>query len=246
MTDAPAITEITDRDIAVLCANIYTAQSSDGWAQLELSDDGIAFGIKDLGPANALIFRGTKTLHDWLCDFEVFADPEEHAELGPVHPGFFRGLPELWDRLKPKLTEKPCIIAGHSLGAARASLFTGLMALNGHLPLRRLCFGEPRPGFPKAGSIIAKVHGRSYRNGNGRAHDLVTEVPFTTWIEDYVHPTALVPVCEPPTDDDVKRDALFAWHSFTLYALAVPKTPIAMAQRSGSESDYLIGSKFWF
>ena len=177
MTDAPTITVITDRDIAELCANIYTAQSPGEWEQLELPPDGIAFGIKDLGPATALIFRGTKTLPDWLRDLEAFADPDEHADLGPVHPGFFEG---------------------------------------------------PRPGFPQAGSIIAEVRGRSYRNGNGRAHDLVTDVPFTTWIEDYVHPTALVPVCWPPTDDDVQRDALFAWHSFTLYALAVPDNPIAI------------------
>jgi hypothetical protein len=228
MTDAPTITVITDRDIAELCANIYTAQSPGEWEQLELPPDGIAFGIKDLGPATALIFRGTKTLPDWLRDLEAFADPDEHADLGPVHPGFFEGLPELWDRLKTTLTKKPCIIAGHSLGAARASLFTGLMVLDDCPPLRRLCFGEPRPGFPQSGSIIAEVRGRSYRNGNGRAHDLVTDVPFTTWIEDYVHPTALVPVCWPPTDDDVQRDALFAWHSFTLYALAVPDNPIAI------------------
>jgi hypothetical protein len=63
MTDAPTITVITDRDIAELCANIYTAQSPGEWEQLELPPDGIAFGIKDLGPATALIFRGTKSPH---------------------------------------------------------------------------------------------------------------------------------------------------------------------------------------
>jgi hypothetical protein len=29
-----------------------------------------------------------------------------------------------------------------------------------------------------------------------------TDVTFTTWIEDYVHPTPLIPVCAPPTDAD--------------------------------------------
>jgi lipase (class 3) len=219
---------ITDHDIAALCAAIYAppGQLPAAWDQLELPADGIAFGIKDLGAAVALVFRGSVTVADWLCDAETVADPFEHAGLGPVHPGFFAGLPELWMRLKQTLTAKPCIVAGHSLGAGRASLFTGLMVLDGHTPLRRLCFGEPRPGFPKAASIVAAANGRSYRNGNGRAHDLVTDVPFTTFIEDYVHPTPLAPVCAPPSDADVQRDALFAWHSMTLYASVTPALTI--------------------
>ena len=131
-------------------------------------------------------------------------DPLEHDGLGPVHPGFFAGLPELWDRLKNTLTNKPCVVAGHSLGAARASLFTGLMVLADHPPVRRLCFGEPRSGFPQSASIIAEVRARSFCNGNGRAHVLVTDVPFTTWIEDYVHATPLIPISVPPSEEDVE------------------------------------------
>lgn len=218
---------ITDHDIAELCAGIYaTGQPPVAWDLFDLPPDGIAFGIKDLGAAKALIFRGSVTVQDWLCDAEAVADPFQHAGLGPVHPGFFAGLPELWARLKPTLSEKPCIVAGHSLGAGRASLFTGLMVLDGATPLRRVCFGEPRPAFPQAGAIIAEAGGRSYCNANGRAHDLVTDVPFTTWIEDYVHPTALAPVCAPPTEADVTRDALFAWHSMSLYASVTPAVTI--------------------
>lgn len=217
---------ITDHDIADLCLGIYDGEPPVQWDQLELPADGISFGIKDLGAAVALIFRGSITIDDWLRDAEAVADPFVQEGLGPVHPGFFAGLPELWARLKPTLIKKPCIVAGHSLGAGRASLFTGLMVLDGHPPLRRVCFGEPRPGFPKSAGIVATVSGRSYRNGNGRAHDLVTDVPFTTWIEDYVHPTPLAPVCAPPSDADVQQDALFAWHSMTLYASATPSVPI--------------------
>jgi hypothetical protein len=216
----PAV--ITDRDIADLCADIYLNPDPVDWSVLELPPDGIAFGIKDFGPALALIFRGSVTLVDWLRDAEVVADPLMHDRLGPVHPGFFEGLPELWARLRPTLAAKPCIVAGHSLGAGRASLLTGLMVLDSQPPIWRLCFGEPRPAFPQGGAIIAKVRGRSFCNGNGRAHDLVTDVPFTTWIEDYVHPTPLVPVCAPPTETQVRQDVLFAWHSMTLYDKAAP------------------------
>jgi hypothetical protein len=70
------------------------------------------------------------------------------------------------------------------------------------------------------------VRSRSYCNANGRAHDLVTDVPFTSWIEDYVHPTPLVPICAPPSDADVQRDIFFAWHAMRLYASATPDIPI--------------------
>jgi len=216
---------VTEQDIAQLCLDIYTAQPGQ-WDQLELPADGVAFGIKDFPEATALIFRGSVTLQDFLRDAEAIADPLSHGGLGPVRPGFFDGLSELWTRLKPKLTTKPCIVAGHSLGAARASLFTGLMVLDGKAPVRRLCFGEPRPGFPQAGSIIATVRSRSYRNANGRAHDLVTDVPFTTWLEDYVHPTPLSPISAPPSDQEVQRDILFAWHAMSLYASKTPAIQI--------------------
>jgi Lipase (class 3) len=216
----------TEHDVAELCLAIYQEPQTVEWDELELPLDGVAFGIKNLDQSVALIFRGSVTLPDWLRDGEAVADPLEHEGLGPVHPGFFAGLPELWDQLKPVLIDRKCIIAGHSLGAARASLLTGLMVLDGCPPVRRLCFGEPRPGFPQAGTVIASVRGRSYCNGNGRAHDLVTDVPFTTWIEDYVHPTPLIPVCAPPSDADVQRDILFAWHAMALYASITPAIPI--------------------
>lgn len=214
----------TDSDIAQLCLDIYSG--SDAFDQAELPDDGIAFGIKDLGPVVALIFRGSATLPDFIHDSEAIADPLEHDGLGPVHPGFFAGLPALWDRLENALTQKPCVVAGHSLGAARASLFTGLMVLANHPPVRRLCFGEPRSGFPQSASIIAEVRARSFCNGNGRAHDLVTDLPFTTWVEDYVHATPLIPMGVPPTVGDVERYLIFAWHPMALYARGTPAVTI--------------------
>jgi hypothetical protein len=218
----------SERDIANMCLNIYPggAPPAGGWDLIEIPPTGIAFGLKDFGDTVAVIFRGSTTIDDFVRDAEAVADPFEHAGLGPVHPGFFAGLPELWARLKPRLNNRKCIVAGHSLGAARASLFTGLMILDKQPPVRRLCFGEPRPGFPKSAQIIATVRGRSYFNSNGRAHDLVPDVPFTTFIEDYVHPTPLVPVTAPPTDADVLEYLIFAWHPMRLYASVTPDIPI--------------------
>jgi hypothetical protein len=78
----------TDRDIAQLCLAIYSGAGQ--WDQIELPDDGIAFGVKDLGSVIAVIFRGTATPPDFIHDAECVADPLEHDELGPVHPGFLR------------------------------------------------------------------------------------------------------------------------------------------------------------
>jgi hypothetical protein len=83
---------ITDHDIAALCADIYSPEPQAMWTQRVLPFDGVAYGIKDFETAVALVFRGSATLNDWLRDAEAVADPLDHGELGPVHPGFFQGL----------------------------------------------------------------------------------------------------------------------------------------------------------
>jgi Lipase (class 3) len=144
--------------------------------QLEVPPDGVAFGIKEYPEGIALIFRGSVTLQDWLRNAEAIADPSPHEGLGPVHPGFFAGLPELWTRLKPRLTQKPCIVAGHSLGAARASLFTGLMVLDGKPPVRRLCFEEPRPDAARSDLRAAERCRRAVRHSLRLARDAAVRI----------------------------------------------------------------------
>jgi hypothetical protein len=41
-----------------------------------------------------------------------------------------------------------------------------------------------------------------------------------------VHPRPLASICAPPSDADVRRDILFAWHAMRLYASATPVIPI--------------------
>jgi hypothetical protein len=86
---------VTEHDIAALCLGIYPGQPPIEWDEVELPDDGIAFGLESFDTVTAVIFRGSVTLADWLRDGETAADPLEHGGLGPVHPGFFAGLPEL-------------------------------------------------------------------------------------------------------------------------------------------------------
>ena len=133
---------ISEHDIAQLCLDIYQGQPAQ-WDQLEVPPDGVAFGIKEFPEGIALIFRGSATLQDWLRNAEAIADPSAHQGLGPVHPGFFAGLPELWTRLKPRLTQKPCIVAGtlSSLALLRKATSSSQVAVGvwrGAWPIARL------------------------------------------------------------------------------------------------------------
>src|SRR4029077_2589896 len=76
---------VTEHDIAALCLGIYPGQPPIEWDEVELPDDGIAFGLKSFDTVTAVIFRGSVTLADWLRDGETVADPLEQ------HPRCFRG-----------------------------------------------------------------------------------------------------------------------------------------------------------
>jgi hypothetical protein len=158
--------------------------------------------------------------------FDFRADPI-FTRIGHVHDGFHIGMERVWAELRPQLRQ-PAIITGHSLGAGRAAILTGLMVKDGVPPISRVVFGEPKPGFADLAELIAAVPGRSYRNGDGVHHDLITDVPFSFPPVEYAHPTPIIPVCAPPPADD--RWGAFCWHHIELYeaALAQPVVPVSV------------------
>jgi hypothetical protein len=216
----------SDAGVAALCNAIYAYPGFPriGFDHLEApdQDDGVCWGLKKLGDIDCLVLRGSVTPQDWLRDFAALANPFAHIALGPVHPGFLAGMEAAWAAMKPRLGRK-VIVAGHSLGAGRAAILTGLMVLDGRAPLTRLTFGEPRPGFPQLAKLIDRVPARSYRNGNGVAYDLITDVPIAIGIEDYVHPCHLSDVCEEPGPNWTRRWGVFAWHAMPLYLAALER-----------------------
>ncbi|MHB8885797.1 MAG: lipase family protein [Methylovirgula sp.] len=219
-------------------------------------DDGICWGLKRVGGSglasgiDVVVLRGSVTQQDWFRDFDALADPfesgearlaavlhhlgfpiegaaEDHAFLGPVHPGFLAGMEEAWAAMRPLLREN-VIIAGHSLGAARAAILTGLMVHHANLhkgpaPLACITFGQPRPGFALLAKYIADVPQRSYCNGNGSLVDMITEVPIALGPEDYVHPHPLTNVCEEPGPSWKQQWGIFAWHAMPLYLRALER-----------------------
>jgi len=189
-------------------------------------DDGtdyiqVCWGIKKIDDFDIIVFRGSKTLEDWLRDFDALENPITDDDLGPCHPGFLAGIRESWQKIKPLISNNT-IITGHSLGAARATILTAIMILDNVIPIQRIVFGEPRPGGSKLASIVSKIEGLSYRNGDSINHDLVTDLPWSfPPIEPYQHPTPLEHINIEPSETDKKTLSIFAWHALDCYIAAM-------------------------
>jgi hypothetical protein len=239
---------LSDVMIATICNALYAypGYAPVVWDHLEQpeSDDGICWAIKRIAGVDLVVLRGSRTQQDWLRDFDALAwpfDPKvpgfasrffgfdltvkasDRDFLGPVHPGFLAGMDDAWAAMKPLLGPR-VIVTGHSLGAARAAILTGIMVHDGKPPLECITFGQPRPGFPQLGKFIAGVPQTSYCNGNGSVIiDMVTEVPLAIGPEDYCHPHPLTAVHEEPSVPWFERYGVFAYHGMPLYLVALEK-----------------------
>lgn len=215
----------TDADLVNLCSLIYSPTAVTGdWDYLDLGpDDGICLALKKLDGCDVIVFRGSITVRDWVDDIMVLpigSIGPLKTVMGNVHAGFYAGMPKVWAELKPLITQ-PVVVTGHSLGASRADILCGLMIADGTPPVLRVVFGEPKPGLMDFAAYIAKVPGRSYRNGNDRDHDVVTDVPMLFPPLQFVHPTPIVVVTAAPTGDLFSRYGLFSWHHIQLYQAAI-------------------------
>ena len=145
----------SDAAIVALCAEIYRPSAIAGsFDHYDAGmDDGICWALKRLDGFDVVIFRGSVTLWDWLRDFRALATP---SRIGHVHNGFHAGMEHMWADLKPLLSQ-PTIVAGHSLGAARADVLAALMTVDGVPPVARVVFGEPKPGLLDFARLIAGI-----------------------------------------------------------------------------------------
>lgn len=207
-----------DALIASYCGMIYKPTAIIDFERFDAGeDDGVCWAIKKLPGVDLVVFRGSVTSLDWVRDLRALATG---TRVGHVHIGFWAGMEHVWSDLRPLLTQ-PAIVAGHSLGAARAAVLTALMVADDAAPLARVVFGEPKPGMLDLAKIVETVPGRSYRNGDALHHDLVTDVPFSFPPLQYVHPTPIIPVFCKPHEDEFIENGVFAYHHIDLYETAL-------------------------
>ncbi|SDD95872.1 Lipase (class 3) [Bradyrhizobium brasilense] len=212
------MTPPNDALIASWCGIIYKPTALIDFDHFDAGeDDGVCWAIKKFPGVDLVVFRGSVTALDWVRDLRSLA---VRTRVGHVHIGFWAAMEHVWSDLRPLLTQ-PAIIAGHSLGAARASVMTALMVADGAAPIGRVVFGEPKPGMLDLAKIVETVPGRSYRNGDELHHDLITDVPFSFPPLQYMHPTPIIPVCCLPPPDEFERGGVFAWHHIELYQTAL-------------------------
>lgn len=216
----------SDALIASYCAAIYRPLAIVELDHFDAGeDDGVCWAIKRLPGYDLVIFRGSVTTLDWVRDCRALSC---NTKVGHVHIGFYAGMEHVWGDLRP-LISQPCIVAGHSLGAARAAVLTALMVEAGAPPVARVAFGEPKPGLLDFAKIVETVPGRSYRNGDNLHHDLICDVPFSFPPLQYMHPTPIVPVLSKPSGSFFERYGAFAYHHIELYQAALNP---ALAQAS--------------
>jgi hypothetical protein len=217
---------VTDLQIAQMLQQLY--QGGEGFDHYEpgSGDSGICWALKRTPEADVILLRGSATFQDWVRDLIALATPFSHEAFGPVHPGFEMGMERAWQEIQFQTVknpsndvERPAIVAGHSLGAGRAAILTALMIERRCPPIRRVCFGEPKPGFQQLADYIKGVPAASYRNAGGGQHDLITSVPLSFPPEEYVHAAPLTDVFGAPQPDD--KWGPFCMHHMELYVKAL-------------------------
>lgn len=203
---------------ATLCAASYRSDPAVVWDAQGLTNH-VWWGIKDEWVA----LRGTVVQNpvDWARDF--LAIPTHplfgHPQLGWIHAGFWLGMEETWAQIKVHLRHDNLKITGHSLGAAHATILTGLCMLD--FPgqaLTRIVFGEPNEAIGHSGlnGIVTQptVTNYSFRNMWHGKEDPVTLVP----IEPYACPT---PRIERQLDIPDPGEDLVELHHMPHYLAAV-------------------------
>ena len=116
----------------------------------------------------AAVFRGTHNLENWMSNLDT--SPVSWDGPGQVHKGFRDAFKPVWKSLVQFLPELSCPVfyAGHSLGAALATL-----AAVKHPPAALYTFGSPMTGNR---SFVNALNGVPvYRVVNNR--DIVTQLP---------------------------------------------------------------------
>jgi len=138
--------------------------------------------IASRGKRTFIVFRGTKTVKEWISNMGIGLKEYPLPDYGSAHEGFL----QLYCSIRPAIIEalslpggrRKLFVAGHSLGAALATLALPDIEASAKVKIDALyTFGSPRAGddaFVKA--FNRDYCRRSFRVAN--TSDIVTQVPF--------------------------------------------------------------------
>jgi triacylglycerol lipase len=134
------------------------------------------------GPRSYLIFRGTLTGTEWIRNLNTSLTPYTKKEYGSVHAGFLQTYASLREAITRALSgldrRRKVVVAGHSLGAALATLLAPDIELIPRGTVEALyTFASPRVGDNGFVSAFNEsFSNRSFRITN--TSDIVTSIPF--------------------------------------------------------------------
>jgi triacylglycerol lipase len=129
-----------------------------------------------------LIFRGTKTVKEWIRNFSIGLNAYLPPTFGKVHDGFLHTYSSIRDDVAASLSERKgttrLFVAGHSLGAAVATLATADIEKSLELKVEAVyTFGSPRVGDDAFVRAFNKaMENKSFRVTN--TSDIVTSIPL--------------------------------------------------------------------
>ncbi len=127
-----------------------------------------------------IVFRGTRTVGEWLTDFDIRQVEFPYVDAGRTHSGFT----ELYGVLRPSILRglqfsphwKRVVVTGHSLGGALATLAAlDIMANTLYYNLSMYNFGSPKVGDPQFATVYDQKVQSSFRIAN--LFDPVPKVP---------------------------------------------------------------------
>ncbi len=166
-----------------------------------------------------LIFRGTKTVKEWIRNIDIELSPFILPGFGKVHDGFLRTYDSIRNEVSASLSAaksaRRLFVAGHSLGAAMATLAVPDIEKTLSLNVEALyTFGSPRVGDATfASAFNREAEGRSFRITN--TSDIVTSIPLPAPIAGRIG--GYFSHIGTPVDMTVQEDDLEKNHSMKVY-----------------------------
>jgi triacylglycerol lipase len=170
-----------------------------------------------------VVFRGTVTIAEWVRNLNVRLSNYPRAGYGKVHEGFLETYSVIHDRLLEVLADKSSrrklFIAGHSVGAALATLaLPEIEATTGFRAPTMYTFGSPRVGDNQFCTSFDRMFAtRSFRIVN--TSDMIVSLPLPVPIIGIIG--GYFSHVDTPVDFTVQEDALEKNHVIGTYLSAL-------------------------